>query len=38
LFGNICPDGALLKRSAADKSLFEKTGKAFVFDDIKKNV
>jgi dihydroxy-acid dehydratase len=36
LFGNICPDGALLKRSAADKSLFEKTGKAFVFDDIKK--
>lgn len=35
LFGNICPDGAILKRSAADKSLFEKTGKAFVFEDIK---
>ena len=35
LFGNICPNGAILKRSAADKSLFETTGKAFVFDDIK---
>ena len=35
LFGNICPKGAILKRSAADKSLFETTGKAFVFDDIK---
>lgn len=36
LFGNICPNGAILKRSAADKSLFEVTSKAFVFDDIKK--
>jgi len=35
LFGNICPKGAILKRSAADKKLFEKTGKAFVFEDIK---
>ena len=35
LFGNICPNGAILKRSAADKSLFEKTGTAYVFDDIK---
>lgn len=35
LFGNICPNGAILKRSAADKSLFETTGKAYVFDDIK---
>ena len=35
LFGNICPNGAILKRSAADKSLFETTGKAFVFEDIK---
>lgn len=35
LFGNICPNGAILKRSAADKSLFEVTSKAFVFDDIK---
>lgn len=35
LFGNICPKGAILKRSAADKKLFEKTGMAFVFEDIK---
>ena len=35
LFGNICPSGAILKRSAADKKLFEKTGKAVVFEDIK---
>ena len=35
MFGNICPNGAILKRSAADKSLFEKTGTAYVFDDIK---
>ena len=35
LFGNICPKGAILKRSAADKKLFEKTGTAFVFEDIK---
>ena len=35
LFGNICPKGAILKRSAADKKLFEKIGTAFVFEDIK---
>jgi len=35
LFGNICPKGSILKRSAADKKLFEKTGTAFVFEDIK---
>ena len=35
LFGNICPSGAILKRSAADKKLFEKTSKAIVFEDIK---
>jgi dihydroxy-acid dehydratase len=35
LFGNICPNGAILKRSAADKKLFEKIGTAFVFEDIK---
>ena len=29
------PKGAILKRSAADKKLFEKTGTAFVFEDIK---
>ena len=32
LFGNLAPRGAVLKRSAADKSLFEKEGRAIVFN------
>lgn len=31
LFGNLAPRGAILKRSAADRSLFEKEGRAVVF-------
>jgi dihydroxy-acid dehydratase len=31
LFGSLAPGGAILKRSAADKSLFERTGRAVVF-------
>jgi len=31
LFGNLAPRGAILKRSAADVTLFEKTGRAVVF-------
>ncbi len=31
LFGSLAPDGAIIKRSAATKSLFEKTGRAIVF-------
>jgi dihydroxy-acid dehydratase len=31
LFGSLAPRGAILKRSAADKSLFEKEGRAVVF-------
>ncbi len=31
LFGSLAPDGAIIKRSAATKSLFEKTGRAVVF-------
>ena len=31
LFGSLAPDGAILKRSAADKSLFEKESRAVVF-------
>jgi dihydroxy-acid dehydratase len=31
LFGNLAPRGAVLKRSAADSTLFEKTGRAVVF-------
>jgi dihydroxy-acid dehydratase len=34
LFGNIAPRGAILKRSAADPSLFEKEGRAVVFDSL----
>lgn len=34
LFGNLAPKGAILKRSAADKSLFEKEGRAVVFDSL----
>ena len=32
LFGNIAPRGAIMKRSAADPSLFEREGRAVVFD------
>ncbi len=31
LFGSLAPDGAILKRSAAEESLFEKEGRAVVF-------
>lgn len=34
LFGNLAPDGAILKRSAADKNLFERTGRAVVFTSL----
>lgn len=34
LFGNIAPRGAILKRSAADRSLFECTGRAVVFSSL----
>ncbi|TCS63101.1 IlvD/Edd family dehydratase [Varunaivibrio sulfuroxidans] len=34
LFGNLAPRGAILKRSAADKSLFEKEGRAVVFTSL----
>ena len=34
LFGSLAPRGALLKRSAADKSLFEKEGRAVVFTSL----
>ncbi|WP_250536661.1 IlvD/Edd family dehydratase [Caballeronia sp. AZ10_KS36] len=34
LFGSLAPRGAILKRSAADKSLFEKEGRAVVFDSL----
>ena len=34
LFGNLAPRGAVLKRSAADKSLFEKEGRAIVFNSL----
>jgi dihydroxy-acid dehydratase len=32
LFGNLAPQGALLKRSAADPALFERQGRAVVFE------
>jgi len=32
LFGNLAPRGALLKRSAADPALFERQGRAVVFE------
>jgi dihydroxy-acid dehydratase len=35
LFGNLAPNGAILKRAAADERLFEKTGRAVVFDGLK---
>lgn len=34
LSGNLAPDGAILKRSAADASLFESEGRAVVFDSL----
>lgn len=34
LFGNLAPRGAVLKRSAADVTLFEKTGRAVVFSSL----
>jgi len=34
LFGSLAPDGAIIKRSAATKSLFEKTGRAVVFGSL----
>ncbi|QFY60462.1 dihydroxy-acid dehydratase [Rhizobium grahamii] len=34
LFGNLAPQGAILKRSAADRTLFEKTGRAVVFTSL----
>lgn len=34
LFGNLAPKGAILKRAAADENLFEKTGRAVVFDGL----
>lgn len=34
LFGSLAPDGAIIKRSAATPSLFEKTGRAVVFSSL----
>jgi dihydroxy-acid dehydratase len=34
LFGNLAPQGAILKRSAADSSLFETEGRAVVFSSL----
>jgi len=34
LFGTLAPRGAILKRSAADKNLFEKQGRAVVFSSL----
>ena len=34
LFGSLAPQGAILKRSAADSSLFEKKSRAFVFHSL----
>jgi dihydroxy-acid dehydratase len=34
LFGSLAPNGAILKRSAADPSLFEKEGRAVVFGSL----
>jgi dihydroxy-acid dehydratase len=33
VFGNLAPNGAIIKRSAASEELLEHTGKAVVFDD-----
>jgi dihydroxy-acid dehydratase len=34
LFGSLAPGGAILKRSAADKNLFEREGRAVVFNSL----
>ena len=34
LFGSLAPDGAIIKRSAADPKLFEKTARAVVFSSL----
>jgi dihydroxy-acid dehydratase len=34
LFGTLAPRGAILKRSAADKTLFEREGRAVVFESL----
>ncbi|MBT3535642.1 MAG: dihydroxy-acid dehydratase, partial [Rhodospirillaceae bacterium] len=34
LYGNLAPDGAILKRSAADPAMFEHTGRAVVFSSL----
>jgi dihydroxy-acid dehydratase len=34
LFGSLAPDGAILKRSAADPNLFEREGRAVVFNSL----
>lgn len=34
LYGNLCPDGAVLKRSASDPKLLQHEGVAIVFEDI----
>ena len=34
LFGSLAPEGAILKRSAADRKLFEKEGRAVVFSSL----
>ncbi|MBZ7924842.1 dihydroxy-acid dehydratase [Ensifer adhaerens] len=34
LFGNVAPRGAIIKRSAADPNLFERTGRAVVFTSL----
>jgi dihydroxy-acid dehydratase len=34
LFGNVAPRGAILKRSAADPKLFEREGRAIVFESL----
>lgn len=33
LYGNLCPDGAVLKQSAASEKLMQHTGRAVVFED-----
>ena len=35
LFGNLAPRGAILKRSAADATLFEREGRAVVFESLR---
>lgn len=34
LYGNLAPNGAILKRAAADPTLFETAGRALVFDSL----